>query len=93
MLGMREDQILFHHLILGRLCIAQTKDGVEKLSTESFSTNIGRCFGVDCFLLVAPGAFWRFALLANATSWAFFNGIEGYCNDLPLAGKPAFRIA
>jgi hypothetical protein len=24
MLGMREDQILFHHLILGRLCRAKT---------------------------------------------------------------------
>ncbi len=55
--------------------IAETFDGVEKLSTEPFSTNIGRCFRVNCFLLVAPRAFWRFALLANATSWAFFNGI------------------
>ena len=38
------------------VCFALRKrrDGVEKLSTEPFSTNIGRCFGVNCFLLVAP---------------------------------------
>jgi hypothetical protein len=54
-----------------------TIDGVEKLLTEPFSTNIGRCLRVNCFLLVDPNAFWRFALLASANSWAFFNGI--YC--------------
>src|SRR5260370_21546321 len=67
---------------------AGTNDGVEKLSTEPFSTNIGRCFRVNCFLLVAPRAFWRFTLLANATSWAFFNGIERYCNDFASTRNP-----
>ena len=37
---------------------------------------LGDALEVNCFLLVAPRAFWRFAVLANATSWAFFNGIE-----------------
>ena len=75
------------------LIVAETNDGVEKLSTETFSINIGRCFRVNCFLLVAPRAFWRFALLANATSWTFFNGIEPLRNEPLSAEKPVLRVA
>jgi hypothetical protein len=63
-------------------------DAVEKLAAQPFRADIGRCFKVNCFLIVAPGAFWRFALLVSATSSAFFNTIDGINNRVQPERHP-----
>ncbi len=39
MLGMREDLILFHHLMIGKLRLAQTNNAIEKLGLSGLHKN------------------------------------------------------